>query len=134
MYCIYCTSLCCTRHRFVTENGTSYNPRTVITGPYGSTSIFTGPKVSYILTFSVTYMMLYVLTHLHSTYCAVYLYHCTLFHTYMPARLYTYIIEVYVSTVAVTDCSCQPGSFILHCDFCTNSHLTGHLPFNIKHL
>ena len=32
-------------YRFVDDNGNTYNPAKKITGPYGSTYIFTGPKV-----------------------------------------------------------------------------------------
>ena len=32
-------------YRFIDANGYNYNPSRTITGPYGSTTIFTGPKV-----------------------------------------------------------------------------------------
>ena len=33
---------------FVNDSGVSYNPRKIVSGPYGSTSIFTGPKVRFL--------------------------------------------------------------------------------------
>ena len=39
--------LACRVCRFVDVNGTEYNPvRTYTNGPYGKTTIFTGPKVA----------------------------------------------------------------------------------------
>jgi len=37
--------LLCVHYRFVNDSGAAYNPRRTIFGPYGSTSVFTGPKV-----------------------------------------------------------------------------------------
>ena len=33
-------------YRFIDADGHNYSPTRTITGPYGSTDIFTGPKVS----------------------------------------------------------------------------------------
>ena len=35
--------------RFVDENGYNYDTTETITGPYGDTGVFTGPKVCYII-------------------------------------------------------------------------------------
>ena len=42
-------------YRFIDADGNNYNPTRTVTGPYGSTNIFTGPKVQPITSYNSLY-------------------------------------------------------------------------------
>ena len=56
--------------RYVDENGNNYNVTMDIMGPYGSASIFTGPKVRVDQLITVVYVYNYVIcTYVHMYLC-----------------------------------------------------------------